>query len=111
MESYNFPIAHFRLMSAIAAQLAIKSIQLLEHHYDYNHFGSWWFSFKNTKGTFQINFDGRDYLLSLEVGDESPDRIRIASWKNLVSEKVKDHLNSEATIEIVKSLIERADRA
>ena len=92
-------------MSAIAAQLAIKSIQLVEHSYSYHPFGSWWFSFKNTRGTYRISFDGRDNFVSLDAGEVSPDRLWISSWKNQSSEQLKDPFNSEAIIEIVNSLI------
>jgi hypothetical protein len=108
MAPNTYPVSHFQLMSAIAAQLAIRSIQLLEHSYTYQHFDSWWFTFRNSKGTFRISFDGRDRFLSLEAGEESPDRLWITSWKYQSSEQLKDPLNSEATIEIVNSLVEKA---
>jgi hypothetical protein len=83
-------------------------MQLLEHSYTYQHFGSWWFTFQNTKGVFRISFDGRDQVLSIEAGEQSSDRLWINTWGYRGSEQLKEPLNSAATIEIVNLLIEKA---
>ncbi len=108
MDPFSYPLSHFRLMSAIAAQLAIKSIQMLEHSYDYQYFGSWWFSFQNAAGIFRVGYEGRENLLLLLAGNEPVDRLLITKWEVKISEKVTDRSNSGAMAEQVLSLVEKA---
>ncbi len=102
------PVGHFRLMSAIAAQMAINSIQLLEHGYSPEHFGSWQLKFRKTTGIFGISFDGRDRFLLLEKGEVDPDSYWVKNWKSLQSEQLQKIDDPGVISETVISLMEKA---
>jgi len=62
----DYTIGHFQMMTEIATRLAPLSAQILEHHYNYESFGSWWFTFRRAGREFRIMFDGRDEWLFLQ---------------------------------------------
>ena len=53
-------------MVELSVRLKSSLVLILEHHYHYESFGSWWFVFKQSGKKFRIVFDGRDKYLSLE---------------------------------------------
>jgi len=66
MKPQDYPIEHFQLMVNIASALAGFSAQILQQHYHYESFGSWWFSFRFKGQELRVVFDGKDGSLSLQ---------------------------------------------
>jgi hypothetical protein len=66
MEAHEYPVRHFEMMAVIAEKAAGLGAQLLEHTYDYNHFGSWWFVCSYRNQYYRCVFDGRDGNIRLE---------------------------------------------
>src|SRR3954465_8458763 len=58
--------------SVFASRLKSIPAIILKADYDYESFGSWWFTFRRSGYTFRFTFDGRDKYLKLErtVGKE-----------------------------------------
>ena len=66
MKPQDYPIEHFQLMVIIASALAGFPAQILQQHYHYESFGSWWFSFRFKGQELRVVFDGKDGNLSLQ---------------------------------------------
>jgi hypothetical protein len=96
-------------MSALSAQMAVFEVQLLETHYSYSHFGSWWFTFEKYGKIFRISFDGRDYSLSLDTNIRLVDRVWMVTWKQLLVEYLERDFQPETTLKMVISFIEKAE--
>jgi len=62
----NYTITHFQMMRDISTKLVPLSAEILEHNYNHEAFGSWWFTFKRAGREFRIVFDGRDQWLYLQ---------------------------------------------
>jgi hypothetical protein len=65
MDAQDYPIHHFREMSALAATLKTLPAQVLEHTYSYETFGSWSTLLRYNGVRIQLTFEGRDFKLSL----------------------------------------------
>ena len=66
MESYDFPIQHFEMMHKLAARLKVESILIMEHNYNYEVFGSWWFTFNRKGERYRMIYDSRDSCFRLK---------------------------------------------
>jgi hypothetical protein len=66
MKAQDYPIEHFKFMSELAIGLASTPAQILEHRYNYESFGSWWFKCKFSGKVYRVVYDGRDDCISIE---------------------------------------------
>ena len=48
-----------------------NGLEVVAHQYDYESFGSWWFSFIKAQKEYCVTFDGRDYRLELKTSDQN----------------------------------------
>jgi hypothetical protein len=87
MEPHDYPIEHFKMMAEIASRLKSIPAIILKAEYDYESFGSWWFTFRRSGHTFRFTFDGRDNHLNLECtvgkGPASADTWQVVTRKQL----------------------------
>ena len=91
MEAHDYPIKHFRMMVEIATHLKSVPALILEHSYDFECFGSWWFTFKRSGKRFRVSFDGRDKFLSLTRGVVAADGSkRITEWQPMNEKQLTD---------------------
>jgi|SRR5450755_671010 len=71
MDAHDYPIAHFEGIERLALAFKALPAQVLEHHYSYESFGSWYLVVRHGGTVSQLSYDGRDHQLSLH---RSPDR-------------------------------------
>jgi len=88
MESHDYPIEHFKIMAELSIRLKSSLVLILEHHYHYESFGSWWFAFKQSGKKFRVVFDGRDNYLSLEPA-VNVDKFK-ADWQSVNGKQLSD---------------------
>jgi len=111
MTSYDYPIEHFQMMVEISTHLQQIPAQLLEHNYNYQAFGSWFFIFRRSGTKYRITFDGRDCSLLLEkaVSEKPPisanASTRVLEWNDLRG-KILDHPTSESILIEITSFLE-----
>ena len=86
-------------MSDMAIALSGFPAQILEHNYNYESFGSWWFSFRFKGQEFRLVFDGKDAQLSLKEKTAS-------DWKEIASDQTK-HPNATNMISFIREAIKR----
>lgn len=98
MEGYDYPTQHFGMMGDIALALQSLSVQILQHHYHYESFGSWWFSFTRFGEKCRVVYDGKDNYLRLEQNTEKESR---HEWREVIEE----HVNSQNRGDIVAQVI------
>jgi hypothetical protein len=100
MESHDYPIEHFKMMAEIAARLKSIPAIILKADYDYESFGSWWFTFRRSGFTFRFTFDGRDNYLNLErtVG-KGPASAN--SWQVVAGKQMKERSHDDIVSEVV----------
>lgn len=65
MDAQDYPIHHFREMSALAATLKTLPAHVLEHTYSHEAYGSWSTLLRYNGIRLQLTFEGRDFELSL----------------------------------------------
>jgi len=66
MEPQEYPLRHFMEISRSSQAIREVACSVLEHHYNYSHFGSWWTVVRRKGCNFRIVFDGKDNLLVLQ---------------------------------------------
>ena len=71
MEPQDYPIAHFEGVSRLARALKALRVQVLEHRYHGESFGSWCLTLRHEGKVLQLLYDGRDDHMSIR---RSPDR-------------------------------------
>ena len=104
MESHDYPIEHFRMMSEAAACLKSIPVLILEHSYSYESFGSWWFIFRRSGKKFRVVFDGRDKYLSLERGVIADGSKIVVEWQSIDGKQLPDS-SVDSLISEVRSLV------
>jgi hypothetical protein len=62
----NYSARHFEMMAQVATEFSALPAQILEHNYNPESFGSWWFTFRRKGRVYRMVFDGRDNFLSLQ---------------------------------------------
>ena len=90
MESHDYPIEHFRMMSEVAARLKSIPALILEHSYSYESFGSWWFTFGRSGKKFRLVFDGRDKYLNLEQALVNDGSKIMTEWESVYGKQLAD---------------------
>lgn len=111
MESYDYPIKHFKLMAEMSSRLKTLSAQILEHEYMYHAFGSWLFIYERGGKKFRIVLDGRDDFLYLQkAAAEFDSGIEnsakwVTEWED-AAYKTMDDTSIESLVREVSSLIE-----
>lgn len=97
MKAQDYTVAHFNLMADLAIRLSSKSVQLLEHSYNHEAFGSWWFICKSSGQQFRIVFDGKDYLLRIQISAGK-------HWKDIASHQARESDSVEMATYIIEAL-------
>ncbi|CAN5710842.1 hypothetical protein BH18ACI5_BH18ACI5_13410 [soil metagenome] len=100
MQAHEYRARHFEMMAAIARQLAQHNAQLLEHSYDYRHFGSWWFTCSCREHYYRCVFDGHEGEIRLEwapLPDGQP-------WNFVISGKTNDADEAEIALRILEAI-------
>ncbi len=100
MKAQDYPVAHFKLMSVLTFSLAAESVQILEHSYTYEAFGSWWVKCSFSGHQFRVVLDGRDYQLSIQKPDGK-------DWKDIAAHQARD----SDPAEMVSYILEAFKRA
>jgi hypothetical protein len=103
MKAQEYPIEHFKMMVDITNALALLPIQLLSHVYEYEVFGSWWFTCLSSGQKYRVLFDGRDGVLRIQLpnGKDWPD-----DWSDIRSiEIARADLNANNILKHVLSVI------
>lgn len=103
MESHDYPIEHFELMRELATQLKSVSILILEHNYNYESFGSWWFTFMLRGERYRIVYDGKNYFLNLE---QNIGRGFKAEWREVAGKELSER-DANNVSSAVSSLLSR----
>lgn len=78
------------MMSEVAARLKSVPALILEHSYNYESFGSWWFTFKRSGKKFRIVFDGRDKHLSLEEAVAAGGSKIATEWRSIDAKQLPE---------------------
>ena len=110
MTGYDYPIEHFQMMAEISTRLQQIPAQLLEHNYNYQAFGSWFFTFRSSGTKYRITFDGRDHSVGLEkaISEATPAsanaNTRVIEWNDLRQKILDDPTNESVIIEITSLL-------
>ncbi len=65
MEAQDYPIVHLEGISRLAHALKALPAQILEHHYSYESFGSWYVVLRHEGHISQLVYDGRDDHMGL----------------------------------------------
>jgi hypothetical protein len=100
MKSQNYPIGYFQLMAKGASALAGFPAQILQQSYNYESFGSWWFSFRFKGQELRVVFDGKDGTLFLQK--------KVASeWNEIQSRQTKEP-NPTDVLNLIGEAIKRA---
>jgi hypothetical protein len=84
MEEQDFPIGHFESMARLATNLKAVPVQVLEHGYHYEAFGSWSLVVR-CKGTpLRVVFDGREaeYRIERSTSRKNPYRWEQPVWRH-----------------------------
>jgi hypothetical protein len=70
-------------MREVALELKAMPAQVLEHHYSYESFGSWFLVFRYRGRPFRIVFDGKEQLCVVEesVTQKAPYRWERTIWQ------------------------------
>lgn len=70
--AHSCVVRHFLLMAELSERLAAISALIIEHQYDYAVFGSWRILVTRRGRRWQVTYDGKDFVVSLE--EELPGR-------------------------------------
>lgn len=112
MDALDYPIEHFSLMSEIAKRMKGMSAQILRHEYNYESFGSWWFTFRWHGDLHRVLYDGKEFTLTVETAVErqkSTQHFPDADgefWKEISSVPITDQ--KKPTVEQVVTLLEQS---
>ena len=99
-------LIHLRALLALAERLRAHSIAVLAHQYNYLAFGSWTMIVGNRHRRVQLNWDGREFLLSSarsEFGGTSAP----ATWRPFESKRLEG-ADLEGIYRVVEDLASRA---
>jgi hypothetical protein len=100
MEGQESPLRHFQLMVQVADHLRALPAQILEHHYQYDAFGSWWTTLKRRGQLFRVVFDGKERELRLERATGG----RRTEWRPVFSRLAGDTDAGQALRDIINEL-------
>lgn len=101
MESHDYPLRHFELMIKLAGELKAIDAEMLEHNYNYESFGSWWFTIMLRGQRYRIVYDGKGYFLRI---DQNAGEKFKEDWREMIEEPLVDR-NDEQLVRQVLSLI------
>ena len=102
MEAYDYPIQHFEIMRDLAGRLKAVPVQIFEHTYRYDAFGSWWLAFMKRGERYRIVYDGKESVLRIEQNADPPFS---SDWRELLDVPCEDN-SVNSVIEKVLSLID-----
>lgn len=88
-------------MREIAVRLKTIPVQILEHAYHYEAFGSWWFTFMSNGEKYRMVYDGKETCIRLE---KNVSLSLNADWQSL-SEVQCEETTSKSVIEKVLTVI------
>jgi hypothetical protein len=88
MEPHDYPIEHFKMMAEVAVRLKSVPAIILRSDYNYESFGSWWFTFRRSGNTFRITFDGRDRYLNLERAHGDQKLVDGDAWQVVAGKQI-----------------------
>ena len=105
MDALEYQIEHMRFMSQVAERLSQLRLEFRSSTYDYATMGSWYFTFRKAGSDYRVVYEGRDYLLSLQVPRKPADP-RWDPWVDVASSSTQRHLAPEALLEKTFALIQ-----
>jgi hypothetical protein len=92
MRAQEYPVEHFKFMSELASSLIPIPIQIMEHHYHYESFGSWVFTCRYKGKEYRVVYDGKDGCFSMQK-QKGPD------WEEIKT--VQQDLSASAALKFI----------
>ncbi len=104
MDALQDQLDHTRLMSQIVEKLSQLGFEFRSSTYDHATMGSWLFTFRRGVADYRVVYEGRDYLLSLQVPRKPPDP-GWDPWVDVASKRVERPISPELLLEETFNLI------